>query len=202
MRKIDEAYEFIRQYIHTNNSSPTIREICDGINVKSTSTVTYYLRRLEEMHKIYRNTFKTRAIQLIEAQSSQFDIGNVLKLPYIGNFDTTFPLISKENITGHYVFNADLFKGYDMFVLPVKDDTMLKSAGIKKGDLVVVSHQNVSNNGEVAVVLIDKNYLIRRIYREFNAMSLCSDNGYELDELYAKQVVILGKVVGIIRTQV
>ncbi len=202
MRKIDEAYDFIREYIHKNNSSPTIREICDGINVKSTSTVTYYLDRLEETHKIARNTFKTRAIQLIENKPINIDTGNILSMPYIDELHTEFPLISKQNITGNYVFNADLFKGYDMFVLPVKDDSMAKCAGIKQGDLIIVSHQKVSNNGEIAVVLLNKDYIIRKISREFNLMRLTADDGFDYDEVYASQVVLLGKVVGLIRPQV
>lgn len=202
MRKIDEAYEFIREYIKSNDSSPTIREICDGINVKSTSTVTYYLRKLEELHKITRTNLKTRGFKLVETSPRKIDVEGILNLPFIDELHPQHPLISEENIAGHYVVNADLFKGYNMFIVPMRDDSMRKNAGIKQGDLLVISHQQATNNGELVVALIKNQYFIRRVYREFDLIRLMADEGYPYDEVYAKQVVILGKVVGLIRPKV
>lgn len=199
MRKIDEAYEFIKNYIKEKEYPPTIREIGDAINIKSTSTISYYLRKLEENNKIVKGNYKNRSIQLIENLSDKVDISNIITMPYIETINPGEPLMSEKNINKQYVFSGMMFKGLDMFLMPVKDDLMI-NASIRQGDMVVVSRQIVARNGEIVVALVKGEHKIGRLYREFGYFKLQFDS--KTDPIYIEKIMLLGKVVGVIRNNV
>lgn len=199
MRKIDEAYEYIKSYINENPYPPTIREIAQAIGVKSTSTVSYYLRRLEEENRIIKGSYKNRSIQLLMDDSNLEQGSGLMVMPFVVNITEGKPLMSEQNIGERYTLSASLFKGLDMFLMPVKDNSM-KNSHIIKGDLVVVSRQNVASNGEVVVALVAGHYTIARLFKEYNLYRLQFDNP-TIDPIYAEKLVILGKVVGVIRNQ-
>ncbi|MBO5910389.1 MAG: repressor LexA [Clostridia bacterium] len=200
MRKIDEAYEFIKNYINEKDYPPTIREIGDAINIKSTSTISYYLHKLEEDNKIVKSNYKNRSIQLMESLSSKLDNCDIITLPYINKITNGQPLMNEKNIGDKFMFSGSLFKGLNMFLMPVQDDLMQKS-GILKGDIVVVSRQNVARNGEVVVAVDGLRYIIARLYKEYDYLKLQQDNK-PYDPIYAEKVMILGKVVGVIRNNI
>jgi len=198
MRKIDEAYEFIKNYISEKDYPPTIREIGDAINIKSTSTISYYLRKLEENNKIIKGNYKNRSIQLVES-ISDVDISNIITMPYIENINPGEPLMSDKNINGRYVFSGMMFKGLDMFLMPVKDNLMI-NASIREGDMVVVSRQIAARNGEIVVALLNGEHKIARLYKEFEYFKLQFDS--KTDPIYVEKLMLLGKVVGVIRNNV
>lgn len=200
MRKIDEAYNFIKDYIEDRDYPPTIREICDAIGVSSTSTVSYYLRKLEESNKIIKSNYKNRSIQLMENISARSDVSDIISLPLIKNPEFGIPLLSERNIDYKYMVSGSMFKGFDMFMMPVTDNLMEDSA-IIKGDMVIISRQNVARNGEVVMALIDNKYVVSRLYRQYDHFVLKSDSK-SAEPIYAEKVVILGKVVGVIRNEI
>lgn len=197
MRKIDEAYEFIKKYISEKDYPPTIREIGDAINIKSTSTISYYLNRLEEENKIVKGNYKNRSIQLVENLGSKQD-SNYIVMPCVKDVARGTSLTAESNIDTRYVFSGTLFKGLDMFILNVKDDGM-KDKGILSGDMVVVSRQNVARNGETVVAFVNNKYMVAQLYREFGMFKLYQSNN---EPIYADKVTILGKVVGVIRNDI
>jgi repressor LexA len=200
MRKIDEAYQYIKDYINEKGFPPTIREIAESLNIKSTSTVAYYLRKLEMQNKIVKGNYKNRSIQITENVAEKLATENVITMPCVSKLTMRKSLFYEPNVSEKYIFSGSLFKGLDMFLMPVKDDSM-KASGILKGDMVVVSRQNVARNGELVVALLDSDYLIAKLYREFNLFKLHQDNTGGKDAIYAEKVVILGKVVGVIRNE-
>ena len=200
MRKIDEAYEFIKKYIIEKDYPPTIREIGDAIGVSSTSTVAYYLRKLEETNKIVKGSYKNRSIQLMENITSRLDSVDIITIPKLHSVMPGQPLMSEHNIDSKVMIPGSLFKGLNMFMITMNDNSM-SSAGIFKGDLVIVSRQNVARNGELVVALINSDYVVARLYKEFNLFKLQPDSK-EVDPIYAEKLVILGKVVGVIRNQI
>jgi len=200
MRKIDEAYEFIKNYITEKDYPPTIREIGDAINIKSTSTVAYYLRKLEENNKIVKGSYKNRSIQLMENIASKIESADLISMPYIKTLTAGQPLMFERNIDSKLMFSGSIFKGYDMFLMPVKDNSMENSA-IVKGDMIVVSRQHVARNGEVVVALVKDEYRIGRLYREFGMFRLQPDSKNH-EPIFAEKVIILGKVVGVIRNEI
>lgn len=200
MRKIDEAYEFIKKYIAEKDYPPTIREIGDAINIKSTSTISYYLRKLKETNKIVKGSYKNRSIQLTENINTRLENSDLVTMPYIKTVTMGKPLMSDTNIDGKFVFSGSMFKGFNMFLMTVNNDTM-ENGSILKGDMVVVSRQNVARNGELVVALVEGKCHIGRLYREFQCVRLQPDNNYS-DPIYAKKITILGKVVGVIRNEI
>ena len=199
MRKIDQAYEFIKNYIEEHNSSPTIREIGDAIDIKSTSTVSYYLARLEEDNKIVRSDYKNRSIQLAENVSAGLENADVINMPYIKSICDGQPLMSEQNISDKFIFSGSLFKGLDMFLMPVADNSMINSS-IKQGDMVVVSRQLVARNGEIVVAVVNGEHRVARLYREFEFFKL--QFGPNMDPIYLEKPMLLGKVVGVIRNNI
>ena len=199
MRKIDEAYAFIRDYINEKDYPPTIREIGDAINIRSTSTVAYYLRKLEENNKIVKGSYKNRSIQLTENIASKLDSVGIITMPFIKHLTPNAPLMCERNISNKFMFSGEMFKGLDMFLMPANDNDMEKSA-IIKGDMVVVSRQNVARNGEIVVAVVNGEYIIGRLFKQFDVFKIEFDSNKE--PIYLEKIIILGKVVGVIRNNI
>lgn len=197
MRKIDEAYEFIKNYITEREYPPTIREIGDAINVKSTSTVAYYLKKLEENNKIVKGSYKNRSIQLMENISPKLGNSGLINMPYLKTIAEGKALMHEGNISDRFTMPATMFKGLDMFLMPVLDNAM-KDIAIVKGDIVVVSRQNVARNGEIIVAMVGSNYVIARLYKDVGLYKLIFENS-TFFPIYVEKLTILGKVVGVIR---
>lgn len=200
MRKIDKAYEFIKKYIEEKDYPPTIREIANALDIKSTSTVAYYLRRLEEANKIVKGSYKNRSIQLMETYIAKAKSTEIIAMPLIKSVTPGQSLKSEQNISDKYMFSSDLFNGIDMFMMEVPDDNM-KNSGIFAGDKVVVSRQNVARNGELVVALVNGRHQVAKLCREYGLFKLQYDNK-DVDSIFLEKIVILGKVVGVIRTQI
>ena len=200
MRKIDAAYEFIKEYILDKEYPPTIREIAQALGVKSTSTVAYYLRRLEETNKIVKGSYKNRSIQLMENITPNFAGISLVNMPYINAIEEGKPLMSEHNIIDRYPISASLFKGIDMFMMPVKNNAM-KNSNILKDDIIVVSRQNIGRNGEMVVALVENSYMIGYLNKEYNLYKLQFDNP-DYSPIYLEKLIILGKVVGVIRNNI
>lgn len=198
MTKLDQVYEFIKEYIDTKGIPPTIREIGQAMGVKSTSTVSYYLKKLAEDKRIIKGAFRNRSVQLVAEE--KVDPVHAITLPLVADISQGLPLFAKQNVTDRILVSAELFKGYDMFMMPVKDDGMTQM-GILKGDYVVISRQNVARNGETVAAIVNEKVVLGRLYKEFEYFRLQPQNtSYE--PIYATRIVILGKVVGVIRKNV
>lgn len=199
MRKIDEAYEFIKKYIAEKDFPPTIREIGETLGVSSTSTVSYYLRKLEEENKIVKGSYKNRSIQLMENIVNRDNL-DIITMPLIKGLEPGQSLMSEKNICAKYMISGSIFKGFDMFLMPVTDNSMEDSA-IMSGDTIVVSRQNAGRNGEIVVAVIDSTYKIGRLYKQYDHYILKPDSKSGVP-IYAEKMLILGKVVGVIRNQI
>lgn len=198
MTKLDQVYEFIKEYIDNQGIPPTIREIGQAMGVKSTSTVSYYLKKLAEDKRIIKGAFRNRSVQLIDEQKA--DPEHSITLPLVTDITTGLSLFAKQNVADRILVSAGLFKGYEMFLMPVKDESMAQM-GIYKDDYVVISRQNVARNGETVAAIIDEKVVLGRLYKEFEYFRLQPQNP-TFQAIYASRIVILGKVVGVIRRNV
>lgn len=205
MNKVDETYLFIKNYLNEKGYPPTIREICKGIDIKSTSTISYYLRKLEESNRIVKGSYKNRALQLTEQQpekaaNNESQIDNYITIPLVGTIAAGSPILAEENLDDNIMFSEHLFTGTDMFMLKVKGDSMV-NMGILDGDYVIISKQQTASNGEVIAAMIDGEATVKRYYKENGYFRLQPENSF-MEDIIVDHLTILGKVVGLIRNRI
>lgn len=193
MDKTEIVYDFIVKFVSSNGYPPSIREICNYVKLDSTSSVVYHLKKLEDAGKIVRDGNKNRAIELTDKSV------NSVSIPVIGEIAAGAPILAEENLIDKFLFNENLFKGSNLFILKVKGDSMI-NAGILSGDYVVISKQDVANNGEIVACLIENEATVKRFYKENGYFRLQPENPY-MRPIITSQVNILGKVVGLIRNK-
>ena len=189
------VYEFIEEFIKKNSYPPSVRDMCAGLNISSTATIVYHLRKLEEQGKLKRDKQRNRAIEL--ADSKPLSAKN--QIPVVGKVAAGTPILATENIEDTFGFTSNVF-GQDqdqMFILNVSGDSMV-NAGIFDGDKIVVKKQMVAENGEIVVALIDDSATVKRFYKENGHIRLQPENDY-MEPIIVDNAVILGKVVGLIR---
>ncbi len=192
---LDKLYNKIKDYFETNNYQPTIRELCDMMEVKSPSTVFYYLEKLEAQGRIKKSNNKSRAIELIEP--TKFKSAKTNKIPLIGNVAAGSPILAYENYEDVYELSDNLFNSPDLFMLNIKGDSMI-NAGIFDGDKVVVKKQATANNTEIIVAMINGSATVKRYFKEKDTIRLQPEND-AYAPIYSNEITILGKVVGLIR---
>ena len=195
MDKTQQVYNFIEEYIFSNNYPPTVREIGEKLNLDSTSSVVYHLKKLESMGKITRNGNKNRAIELTDKPTI-----SSITLPVVGTIAAGQPILAEEMWADKILISEDLFTGNHLFILKVQGDSMIE-VGIYNDDYVVISKQSVANNGEIVACLIDNEATVKRFYKENGYFRLQPENS-SMSPIYTDHVVILGKVVGLIRNKI
>lgn len=205
MNKVDETYLFIKKYLNEKGYPPTIREICKGINIRSTSTISYYLRKLEESNRIVKGSYKNRALQLTEQSPIKTvkpkieEPQNYITIPLVGTIAAGSPILAEQNLMDNIMFSENLFRGSDMFMLKVKGESMI-NIGIYDGDFVIISRQSVANNGEIVAAMIDGEATVKRFFKENGTFKLQPENSW-MQPIITTEVTILGKVVGLIRNK-
>ncbi len=194
MDKTQETYDLILKFIDDYGYPPTVREICDQLNLESTSSAVYHLKKLERMGKITRDTNKNRAIELTERSTTQ-----PILIPVIGTIAAGQPILAEENLSDKLMVSDNLFSGNNMFILKVQGDSMI-DVGIYNDDYVVISKQSIANNGEIVACLIDNEATVKRYYKENGYFRLQPENSF-MRPIITDHLEILGKVVGLIRNK-
>ena len=163
-----------------------------GLGYKSTSTIQYYIKRLEDEGKIRRteNRNRTLTVNRITSESR--------RLPVIGKVAAGIPILAVENIEEYYDIPESLFKGEELFLLKVKGDSMT-GAGIFNDDIIVVNAQADAVNNDIVVALIDDDVTVKRIFFHQDHITLHAENPNYLDINVSDNTSILGKVIGSIR---
>lgn len=186
----------IKNKIRENGFPPTVREICNEVGLRSTSTVHGYLARLEELGVIKRDPSSSRAIEVTEDMSWRKK--KIVPTPIVGSVRAGEPVLADERIETVLPLPAELIGNQVSFILTVRGDSMI-NAGIHEGDLLIVAQQNTAINGDIVVALVDgEDDTVKRFYKEADHVRLQPENdAYE--PILTKNVQILGKVVGLYR---
>lgn len=187
----------IKLHIDKNGYPPTVRELMDYLDVKSTSTIAYYLDKLEGLGQIRRDPNKNRTIEIIPDRSSTKNKINTIKVPLIGEAAAGKPILAIENFEDVYELPDDMFSGSELYMLRIKGDSMI-NAGIFNGDKIVVKKQSYADNRDIVVAMINGSVTVKRFYKEENHVRLQPEND-TMKPIYCFSVDILGKVVGLIR---
>lgn len=187
-----EIYNFILTNIRNEGYAPSVRDICNALDMKSTSTVHTYLARLEQKGFIQKDAGKSRSLRVENGVTAR---GSTVKIPILGKVAAGMPILAVENYEGYIDFPkpASHYSSNDLFALKVQGESMVE-IGIMDGDLIVVAKCNTATDGDVVVALVEDEATVKTFYDEGDRIRLQPENS-TMDPIYAKDVLVLGKVV-------
>lgn len=194
--KQKEILEFIKSEILKKGYPPAVREICEAVSLKSTSSVHSHLETLEKNGYIRRDPTKPRAIEIMD-DSFQMVRHEMTSLPIIGTVAAGLPILAEQNIEGYFPIPTDMVPKGESFVLHVKGDSMV-NAGIFNGDSIFVTVCNTASNGDTVVALVDDSATVKTYYKENGHYRLQPEND-NMEPIILDNVEILGKVYGVFR---
>lgn len=194
--KQQEILDYIKEEILKKGYPPTVREICETVHLKSTSSVHSHLETLEKNGYIRRDPTKPRAIEICD-DSFQMVRTEMVSIPVIGNVAAGQPILAEENIQDYFPVPAEVVPKGDAFILNVRGSSMI-NAGILNGDKVLVSSCNTAHNGDMVVALIDDSATVKTFYKEDGHIRLQPEND-EMEPIIVQDCQILGKVFGVFR---
>ncbi len=195
--KQQEILEYIKSEILSKGYPPAVREICEAVHLKSTSSVHSHLETLEKNGFIRRDPTKPRAIEICD-DNFQMVRTETASLPVIGTVAAGTPILAEENIDSYFPVPADMVpNGEPSFVLKVKGDSMI-NVGIFNGDQIFVQQCNTARNGDTVVALIDDSATVKTFYKEKDHIRLQPEND-DMEPIIVDDCQILGKVFGVFR---
>ncbi len=200
--KMAEIRDYVYKTVDERGCPPTIREICSKFDIKSTSSASYYLRKLEDAGELRINKQKSRGLEVTAKRITSRD---VIEVPLVGSVTAGIPKLAIEDNDESVYLPTSLFNLVDerTFMLEVEGTSMI-DIGINDGDKIIVKQQSTARNGQVVVVLIDGEMsTVKRFYFENGKIRLHPENKYMQDKIYSPEAIsVLGVVVGLIRTEI
>lgn len=194
--KQKEILEFIKNEILNKGYPPTVRDICEAVHLKSTSSVHSHLETLEKNGYIRRDPTKPRAIEIID-DNFNLTRREVVNVPMVGQVAAGEPILAVQNIESYFPIPTEFMPNEESFMLKVKGESMI-NAGIFNGDNVLVMKQSTANNGDIVVALVDDSATVKTFYKENGHIRLQPEND-TMDPIIVNNCSILGKVFGVFR---
>lgn len=194
--KQQEILDYMKTQIINRGFPPSVREICEAVNLKSTSSVHSHLESLEKNGYIRRDPSKPRAIEIVD-DCYNLTRRELVNVPMVGTVTAGQPILAVENIEGYFPIPMEYMPNHETFMLRVKGESMI-NAGIFDGDQILVQKQSTANNGDFVVALIDDSVTVKTFYKEKGYYRLQPEND-TLDPIIVNEVSILGKVIGLFR---
>ncbi|HIX60520.1 MAG TPA: transcriptional repressor LexA [Candidatus Blautia gallistercoris] len=195
--KQQEILDYIKNTIMNKGFPPAVREICEAVHLKSTSTVHSHLEALERNGYIRRDPTKPRAIEIVD-DNFNLTRRELVNIPLIGTVAAGQPLLAVENIENYFPVPSEYLPNVQTFMLKVRGDSMV-NAGIFDGDQVLVAQQNTAENGDMVVALLDDSATVKTFYREKDYYRLQPENDHMDPIIVRENLQILGKVIGVFR---
>ena len=201
--KAKEVLEYIRKDVKNLGYPPSVREICRGVGLKSTSSVHTYLTQLADAGYITKTGLKTRALRILDEDNglAKEEDPNMISLPLVGNVAAGAPILAEENIEDYFKINSNYLKKSAVkngtYMLRVRGESMI-NVGIFNGDYIIVEKAVDAVNGEIVVALIEDEATVKTFYKEKDHIRLQPEND-TMDPIIVKDVKIIGKVVGLFR---
>lgn len=194
-----EILEYIKNEILNRGFPPSVREICEAVELKSTSSVHAHLETLEKNGYIRRDPTKPRTIEILD---DNFNLlrREMVNVPVVGTVTAGQPILAVENIESYFPVSAEFMPNQQCFILNVQGESMV-NAGILDGDQVLVQQQPDAQNGEIVVALLGEEATVKRFYKEKNCYRLQPEND-TMEPIIVdsdQEFKILGKVFGVFR---
>lgn len=189
-----QVLAFIVENIDNEGYPPSVREICQRLHIKSTSTVHKYLNELEQGGYIRRENAKNRSIRVLHpgGQSTQ-----TLRVPMLGVVTAGSPILAVQE-TGEYIsFETGRYTHDELFALQIKGESMIE-AGIFDGDYIVARRTPSAENGDIVVALIEDEATVKEFYREDGHYRLQPRNS-TMEPILVSEMAVLGKVIAVLR---
>ena len=194
--KQQEILDYLKNEILSKGYPPSVREICEAVGLKSTSSVFSHLEKLEKNGYIRRDPTKPRAIEIID-ENFNLTRREVVNVPILGNVAAGEPILAIQNIDNYFPIPSEYMPNEQSFLLQVKGESMI-NAGIFDGDLILVKEQHVCNNGDMVVALVEDSATVKTFYKEDGHIRLQPEND-TMDPIIVSDCQILGKVFGVFR---
>ena len=191
-----QILEYIKSEILAKGYPPAVRDICQAVDLKSTSSVHAHLETLEKNGYIRRDPTKPRAIEILD---EDFNLGRreVTNIPLVGAVAAGQPILAQQNIENYFPVPVEMAPNAQCFALQVKGDSMI-GIGINDGDYVFVKETASANNGDLVVALVDDSATVKNFYKENGHIRLQPQND-DMDPIIVDNCMILGKVFGVFR---
>ncbi len=194
--KQEEILKYIKEQILKKGYPPAVREICEAVHLKSTSSVHAHLETLEKNGYIRKDPTKPRAIEILD-DTFNLTRREMVNVPVLGNVAAGMPILATENIENYFPIPAEFMPNQDVFMLHVKGDSMI-NAGIFDGDNILVRQQTTAANGDMVVALVDDSATVKTFYKENGYYRLQPENDH-MDPIIVDDVSVLGIVFGVFR---
>ena len=199
----NDILAFMKKTIAAKGYSPTVREICAALEIKSTSTVHSDIKVLEDKGLVKKDPAKPRTVlpvenEYVKAAEVSYD---TVALPVIGRVAAGEPIFAEQNIVDEMPIPARFVGNGNNFILTVHGDSMV-NVGINDGDYLIVQESHEASNGEIVVALVNDDYetgaTVKRFFKEADHIRLQPENDY-MDPIIARDVTVVGKVKGVFR---
>ena len=194
--KQQEILDYMKSQIINRGFPPSVREICEAVSLKSTSSVHSHLESLEKNGYIRRDPSKPRAIEIVD-DCYNLTRRELVNVPMVGTVTAGQPILAVENIEGYFPIPMEYMPNHETFMLRVKGESMI-NAGIFDGDQILVQKQNTASNGDFVVALIEDSVTVKTFYKENGYYRLQPEND-TMEPIIVNEVSILGKVIGLFR---
>ncbi len=194
--KQQQILDYIKEEILKKGYPPTVREICEKVNLKSTSSVHSHLSTLENNGYIRRDPTKPRAIEII---GDEFGLTRreMTNIPIVGNVAAGVPLLAVENVEDYFALPTEFVPNGDVFILKVKGESMI-NVGFFEGDYLIVEKQPTAKNGDIVVALIEDSVTVKRFFKENGYIRLQPEND-NMEPIIVDDCIIVGKVQSLYR---
>lgn len=191
-----EILEYIKAEILNKGYPPAVREICEAVKLKSTSSVHAHLETLEKNGYIRRDPIKPRAIEIVD-ENFNLTRREMVNVPIVGKVAAGEPILAVENIENYFPIPAEFMPNEQTFILQVQGESMV-NAGILDGDYILVEQQTTANDGDMVVALVDDSATVKTFYKENGYYRLQPENDF-MEPIIVSDVMIMGKVIGTFR---
>lgn len=196
-KKQQEILDYIKECILQKGYPPAVREICEAVNLKSTSSVHSHLGTLEKNGYIRRDPTKPRCIEIVE-DSFNLSRRELINVPIVGTVTAGQPILAVENIESYFPITPDFVSNREVFMLKVRGDSMI-NAGIFDGDLLLVEQTPSAQNGDIVIALLDDSVTVKRFFKENDHFRLQPENDF-MSPIITDKLEIVGKAIGLFRS--
>ena len=193
--------DFMKKTIKHKGYPPTVREICEACEIKSTSTVHKDIESLVSQGLLVKDPAKPRALVVQDSEmEDRLARPDVIDIPVIGRIAAGTPILAEQNIEDSFPLPARFMGNGNNFLLNVKGESMIE-AGILDGDYILVEQTQDARNGEIVVAMIygfESEATVKTYYNEGDHVRLQPENS-SMSPIIVNDVKILGRVKGVFR---